>query len=173
MKNKFFKIFVFLIPLGISLSSCSDFRKAVGNEKVIPDEFSVAMTPSLIVPPGYNIDPDLFKNNDTSKSENDFNLSSEINVKENNEISSFQDLFVDKEIPKDIRKLIDEETLGISLSERRGIDILFGQVPETGVVLDAKKEALRIRKNKSLGQKINSTPSPAVEKNSGKSVLIK
>ena len=54
-----------------------------------------------------------------------------------------------------------------------GIDILFGQVPETGVVLDAKKEALRIRKNKSLGQKINSTPSPAIEKNSGKSVLIK
>ena len=56
---------------------------------------------------------------------------------------------------------------------RRGIDILFGQVPETGVILDAKKEALRIRKNKSLGQKINSTPSPAIEKNSGKSVLIK
>ena len=36
---------------------------------------------------------------------------SEINVKETNEISSFQDLFVDKEIPKDIRKLVDEETL--------------------------------------------------------------
>ena len=173
MKNKFFKIFVFLIPMGMYLSSCSDFRKAVGKEKVIPDEFSVAMTPSLIVPPGYNIDPDLFKNNDISKAVNDFNLSSEINVKETNEISSFQDLFVDKEIPKDIRKLVDEETLGISLSERRGIDILFGQVPETGVVLDAKKEALRIRKNKSLGQKINSTPSPAIEKNSGKSVLIK
>ena len=49
MKNKFFTIFVFLIPLGMSLSSCSDFRKAVGKEKVIPDEFSVAMTPSLIV----------------------------------------------------------------------------------------------------------------------------
>ena len=173
MKNKFYKIFVFLIPIGMSLSSCSDFRKAVGKEKVIPDEFAVAMTPSLTVPPGYNIDPDIFKNNDTSKAENDFNLSSEINVKETNGISSFQDLFVDKEIPKDIRKLVDEETLGISLSERTGLNILFGQVPETGVVLDAKKEAFRIRKNKSLGQKINSTPSPAIEKNSGKSVLIK
>ena len=173
MKNKFFTIFVFLIPLGMSLSSCSDFRKAVGKEKVIPDEFSVAMTPSLIVPPGYNIDPDIFKNNDTLKTDSDFNLSGEINVKETNQVSSFADLFDDKKIPKDIRKLIDEETLGISLSERRGIDILFGQVPETGVVIDAKKEALRIRKNKSLGQNINSTPSPAIEKNSGKSVLIK
>ena len=46
----------------MSLSSCSDFRKAVGKEKVIPDEFSVALTPSLIVPPGYKIDPEVFKN---------------------------------------------------------------------------------------------------------------
>jgi len=80
---------------------------------VIPDEFSVAMTPSLIVPPGYNIDPDIFKNNDTLKTENDFNLSSEINVKQTNQVSSFADLFDDKKIPKDIRKLVDEETLGI------------------------------------------------------------
>ena len=173
MKNKFFKIFVFLIPIGMSISSCSDFRKAVGKEKVIPDEFSVTVTPSLIAPPGYNINPDIFKNNDIVKTDNDFNLSNEIDVKETNQVTSFNELFNDKKIPKDIRKIVDEETLGISLSERTGIDILFGKVPETGVVLDAKKEALRIRKNKSLGQTINSTPSPAIEKNSGKPILIK
>ena len=61
MKNKFIKIFVFLLPLTTSLSSCSDFRKAVGKEKVIPDEFSVAFTPSLTVPPGYKIDPEVLK----------------------------------------------------------------------------------------------------------------
>lgn len=173
MKNKSFKTFVFLISLTIPLSSCSDFRKALGKEKVVPDEFAVTITPSLIVPPGYNIDPDIFKNNNTLKAENDFNLTTEINIKDTNQISSFKDLFVDKKTSKDIRKLIDEETLGISLSERTGMDMLFGQVPETGVVLDAKKEALRIRKNKSLGKKINSTPSQAIEKNSGKPVLIK
>ena len=42
MKNKFLPIFVSLIPLGI-LSSCSDFRKAVGTEKIIPDE-SILLT---------------------------------------------------------------------------------------------------------------------------------
>ena len=63
MKNKFLLIFVFLMPLGM-LSSCSDFRKAVGKEKVIPDEFSVAVTPSLLIPPGYKIDPQAFKSND-------------------------------------------------------------------------------------------------------------
>jgi len=80
MKNKFLKIFVFLLPLTMSLSSCSDFRKAVGKEKVIPDEFSVALTPSLIVPPGYKIDPEIFKNNDLEETKNDFNLNNEINI---------------------------------------------------------------------------------------------
>ncbi len=172
MKNKFVKIFVFLLPLGM-LSNCSDFRKAVGKEKVIPDEFSVAVTPSLLIPPGYKIDPQSLKNDDLEAAENDFSLSNEIEIKVEKEVSSFNELFSLKNIPKNIRKIVDEETLGISLSERRGIDILFGQIPKTGIVIDSKKEALRIKKNNSLKQKINSTPSPAIDINSGKSLLIK
>ena len=173
MKNKFLSIFVFLLPITMSLSSCSDFRKAVGKEKVIPDEFSVALTPSLIVPPGYKIDSEVLEKNNLGEAKEDFNLTNEINIENKNEANSFSDLFSSKNVPKDIRKIVDEETLGISLSERRGIDILFGDIPETGVVIDAKKEALRIRKNKSSGQKLNSTPSPALDINSGKSLLIK
>ena len=172
MKNKLLKIFVFILPLGM-LSSCSDFRKAVGKEKVIPDEFSVALTPSLLIPPGYKIDPQTIKNNDLNKDNNDFQLSEEIEIKERKEGNSFSELFELKNIPKDIRKIVDEETLGISLSERRGIDILFGNIPKTGVVIDAKKESLRIRKNKSSEKIINSTPSPAIDINSGKPLLIK
>ena len=71
-------------------------------------------------------------------------------------------MFDTKNVPKDIRKLVDEETLGISLGERRGIDILFGNVPKTGVVIDPKKEAIRIKKNKLLNKTINANPSPAV-----------
>ena len=173
MKNKFFIIFVFLLPAIISLSSCSDFRKAVGKEKVIPDEYSVVLTPSLIIPPGYKIDPEAFKKNSLIEEKNDFNLTEKIKINDSNDVTSFEGLFISKQIPKDIRKIVDEETLGISLSERRGIDVLFGNTPETGVVIDAKKEALRIRKNKSSGKKINSTPSPALDINSGKSLLIK
>ena len=84
MKNKFLLIFVFLIPLGM-LSSCSDFRKAVGKEKVIPDEFSVAVTPSLLIPPGYKIDPQVLKNNDLEKTNNNFNLNEEIDIKDKKE----------------------------------------------------------------------------------------
>ena len=173
MKNKFFIIFVFLLPTIMSLSSCSDFRKAVGKEKVIPDEYSVVLTPSLIVPPGYKIDPEAFKKNSLIEEKNDFNLTEKIKISDSDDITSFEGLFNSKQAPKDIRKIVDEETLGISLSERRGIDVLFGNTPKTGVVIDAKKEALRIRNNKSSGKKMNSTPSPALDINSGKSLLIK
>jgi len=172
MKNNFFLIFIFFIHIGM-LSSCSDFRKAVGQEKVIPDEFSVAVTPSLIIPPGYLIDPKVLKNNDLDKRNSNFSLVEEIDIKDKKEASSFSEIFDSKNVPKDIRKLVDEETLGISLDERRGIDILFGNVPKTGVVIDPKKEALRIKKNKSLKQNVNSNPSPAVDINSGKPLLIK
>jgi len=172
MKNNFLLIFIFLIHLG-TLSSCSDFRKAVGQEKVIPDEFSVAVTPSLIIPPGYLIDPNVLKNNDLDEKNSNFSLVEEIDIKDKKEANSFSEIFDSKNVPKNIRKLVDEETLGISLGERRGIDILFGNVPKTGVVIDPKKEALRIKKNKSLKENVNSNPSPAVDINSGKPLLIK
>ena len=97
----------------------------------------------------------------------------EIDIKDNKDAINFGELFDTKNVPKDIRKLVDEETLGISLGERTGIDILFGNVPKTGVVIDQKKEALRIKKNKLSKQDINSNPSPAVDVNSGKPLLIK
>ena len=172
MKIKFLLIFVFLIPMGM-LSSCSDLRKAVGKEVVIPDEFSVAVTPSLLIPPGYNIVSQSLKNTDLEKTDNNFNLNQEIDIKDKKEANSFSKMFDTKNVPKDIRKLVDEETLGISLGERRGIDILFGNIPKTGVVIDPKKEAIRIRKNDALKQNINSNPSPAVDINSGKPLLIK
>ena len=172
MKIKFFLIIVFLTSLGF-LSSCSDFRKAVGQEVAIPDEFSVAVTPTLLIPPGYEIDPEVLKNNDLYKTNDNFNLKEEIDIKDNKEANSFGEIFDTKNIPKNIRKLVDEETLGISLGERRGIDILFGNIPKTGVIIDSKKEALRIKKNKLSKQDINSNPSPAVDINSGKPLLIK
>ena len=173
MKSKFLKISFCFLPLIISISSCSDFRKAVGKEKAIPDEYSVITTPSLLVPPGFNIDPEVFKNKNLLEPKKDFSLSDKIMITNRNNVSNFQELFISKDTPKNIRKIVDEETLGVSLSGRTGLQMLFGQIPETGVVIDAKKEALRIRNNKSLGEKLNSNPSPALEKNTGKPILIK
>ena len=172
MKNDVFKTIVFLLPFLFPLSSCSDFRKAVGKEKVIPDEFSGAVTPSIIIPPGYNIDAKVLKGNNIN-TKTDVKSIKDLNISNKGELTGFQKLFFSENIPKNIRKLVDEESLGISLSERTGIDILFGNIPETGVVIDVKEEAIRIKNNKSLGKAVNSDPTPAIDKSSGKPLLIK
>ena len=94
-------------------------------------------------------------------------------INKNRNALTSKELFISKDIPKDIRKIVDEETLGVSLSERRGIDIVFGNVPKTGTVLNGKKEALRLRNNKLSGEKPNSSPTPALDINSGKPIVIK
>ena len=169
MKNSLPIFFILFLPIILSVSSCSDFRKAVGKEKVIPDEFSVATTPSLVVPPGYKIDPEKIKN--ISKNNIASNvLSKKLNIKTNqnqSESKSFVGLFDFKNIPKDIRRIVDEETTGIALSERSGMDILFGNIPSAGIIVDTKKESLR------LINKSNEDATPAFDKNTGKTILIK
>ena len=173
MKNKYTIKTICILPFLIFIQSCSDFRQIVGKEKVIPDEYSIATTPTLIVPPGRNIDPEIFKDNKLVNSKGNFNLNKNIEIMNTNNVSSFENVFNSKNITDEIRNVVNEETLGISLSERRGIDILFGQIPDAGIVIEGKKEALRIKKIKSLGQNNNSSPTPGVKKNSGKRILIK
>ena len=176
MKNNLPKIFILLLPIMLSISSCSDFRQATGKEKVIPDEYLTVLTPSLEVPPGYKIDPDIFVKNNLVNLDQNTNLSNRLNIKNNkesNNANSFTELFQSKNIPENIRSVVDEETLGISLSERTGLDILFGDTPEAGFAIDGKKESLRIRNNKKLGKKLDEDASPAFDINSGRTLLIK
>ena len=176
MKNNLPKIFVLLFPIMLSISSCSDFRQATGKEKVIPDEYLTVLTPSLEVPPGYKIDPEIFKNNNLVNLDQNTNLSNRLNFennKENNNANSFTELFGSKKIPKNIRSVVDEETIGIALSERTGLQILFGDTPQVGFAINGKKESLRIRNNKKSGKKLDEDASPAFDINSGKTLLIK
>ncbi len=43
--------------MAVSLSGCGSFRRAVGSEKVTPDEFRVLTKAPLVVPPEYNLRP--------------------------------------------------------------------------------------------------------------------
>ena len=169
MKNSLSKFFILFLPIIVSVSSCSEWRKAVGKEKAIPDEFSIATTPSLIVPPGYKIDPDKIEKNRTDNNASNV-LTKRLNIitnKKETSINNFIGLFSSNNTPKNIRQIVDEETAGIALSERSGIDILFGNTPSTGIIVDTKKESLRVRK------KSNEDATPAFDKNTGKTILIK
>ncbi len=156
-----------LFFLLIVTSGCSDLRQAIGKEKFVPDEYSIMKTPSLVVPPGFGIDKELFNNKDDVKEEKNISFSNK-----NTENKEFDSLFDTSKIPENIRKLVDEETLGLGLSERTGIDILFGQIPETGVVLDSEKESLRIRKNIDEKKSLLSDPSPSTNKVDGSNMEV-
>ena len=61
--------------------------------------------------------------------------------------------------------------MGISRSERTGLDILLGNEPEVGVYLDSEKEALRIKKAKD--KSLLSKPSPSINITDDKKLKIK
>lgn len=156
-----------LILLLIMNSACTDLRQAIGKEKYVPDEYSVMKTPSLIIPPGFGIDAESFKNKENSKKEETLLLENK-----SVENTDLENLFDNSDVPKNIRSLVDEETLGISLGERTGIDILLGQTPKTGVVIDDKKESKRLRDNKNQTKSNLSGSTPSINTIDNKKINV-
>ncbi len=158
-------IITLVILYSLYNSGCSDFRQAIGKEKFIPNEYSFLSTPKLIMPPGLTNKDNIIQRGGS------INKIPELNLKNKNNKSGFEYLFDFNLITDDIRKIVDDETLGISRSERTGVDILLGDNPEVGVYLDSEKETLRIKNNKE--KSLLSNPSPSVNTTDSKSHLIK
>ena len=147
-------------------SGCSDFRQAVGKEKFIPNEYSFLSTPTLVMPPEFGNNKENIIENRSS-----INNTPKSSLKNKDNKSGFDNLFNFNSVPKDIRKIVDDETLGVSRSERTGLDILLGNEPEVGVYLDSEKETLRIKKTKD--KSLLSKPSPSINITDEKNLLIK
>ena len=159
-------VFALLIFFGFLNSGCSDFRQAVGKEKFIPNEYSFLSTPSLILPPEFGSEKENIIENRTS-----INNTPKLSLNNKDNKSGFDSLFDFNSVPRDIRKIVDDENLGISRSERTGMDILLGNNPEVGVYLDSEKETLRIKNSKD--KSLLSNPSPSINTTDKKNLLIK
>ena len=66
-------LFTILSLLALSLTSCTSFKKTLGMEKDVPNEFLIEKRDPLTLPPGYNILPPdsnskINKNKDSSSS---------------------------------------------------------------------------------------------------------
>ena len=157
--------FALLIFFSFLNSGCSDFRQAVGKEKFIPNEYSFLSTPTLIMPPEFGNKDNIIEKGSS------INETPELSLNNKNKKSGFDYLFNFNSVPQDIRKIVDDENLGIVKSERTGIDILLGNNPEVGVYLDSEKETLRIKNTKE--KSLLSKPSPSVNTTDDKKLLIK
>ena len=158
-------IFVLLIFLSFISSGCSDFRQAIGKEKFIPNEYSFLSTPKLIMPPEFGNTDNIIEKGYS------INKTPQLSLKNKENKSGFDTLFNFNVVPKDIRKIVDDENLGISRSQRTGLDILLGNNPKIGVYLDSEKESLRIKNNKE--KSLLSKPSPSINTTDDKKLLIK
>ena len=156
---------VLLVVFSFLNSGCSDFRQAVGKEKYIPNEYSFLSTPLLIMPPEFGNKDNIIEKRNTIKETPELSLKNKVNK------SGFDNLFNFNSVPQDIRKIVDDETLGISRSERTGLDILLGNKPAVGVYLDPEKETLRIKNTKE--NSLLSNPSPSINITDEKKLLIK
>ena len=161
-----FSLFALLVFFSFLNIGCSDFRQAVGKEKFIPNEYSFLSTPSLIMPPEFGSNKENIIENRSS-----INNIPKLSLKNKDNKSGFDYLFNFESVPKDIRKTVDDENLGVSRSERRGIDILLGNNPKIGIYLDSEKETLRIKNNKE--KSLLSNPSPSINTTDNKKLLIK
>ena len=160
-----FSVITPLILYSFLNSGCSDFRQAVGKEKFIPNEYSFLSTPKLVMPPEYGNKENIIEKG------NFISQNTDLDLKNKNNKSGFDRLFNFNSVPQNIRKIVDDENLGISKSERTGIDILLGNEPAVGVYLDSEKEALRIKNNKD--KSLLSKPSPSINTTDDKKLLIK
>ena len=158
-------IFIFLIFSCFLTSGCSDFRQAIGKEKFIPNEYSFLNTPTLIMPPEFGNKDNIFEKG------NSINKTPELSFINKDNKSGFDTLFNFNSVPQDIRKIVDDENLGVRRSQRSGFDILVGNNPKVGVYLDSEKETLRIKKSKE--KSLLSNPSPSVNITDDKKLLIK
>ena len=158
-------VFALLIIFSFLNSGCSDFRQAIGKEKYIPNEYSFLSTPKLIMPPEFGNKDNIIEKRSSTKE------TPELSLKNQEKKSGFDYLFNFNSVPQDIRKIVDDETLGISRSERTGLDILLGNEPEVGVYLDSEKETLRIKNSKE--KSLLSNPSPSINTTDDKKLLIK
>ena len=157
---------LFLIIFSSFLNSgCSDFRQAIGKEKFIPNEYSFLSTPKLIMPPEFGNKDNIIEKGSS------INETPELSLNNKNKKSGFDYLFNFNLVPQNIRKIIDDENLGIVKSERTGIDVLLGNNPKVGVYLDSEKETLRIKNTKE--KSLLSNPSPSINTTDDKKLLIK
>jgi len=164
-----------MLLAALTVSGCSDFRKAIGEEKSSPDEFEVVVRPPLALPPGFNASSsDLIAA--AAPTENATSAravaATALGAGEGTSTGGYDALFDFAAVPDNIRELVDEETFGIQFERRLPLQMLFGGIPDIGPVLDQFAEDQRLRKNLREGRFPTDGGTPAIDLQSDEPLTI-
>lgn len=162
-----------LAGFGLVASGCSNFRKAIGEEKSSPDEFEVVVRPPLSLPPNFFASSTQLTENTpaapvvASSSDSPIDARSvaatTLGASEGQVAGSYAQIFDFSAVPENIRDIVDEETYGIRFERRIPLQKLFGGLPDIGPVLDKFAEDQRLRRTLREGQSATTGGTPAVD----------
>jgi len=161
----------------VAVSGCSEFRKAIGEEKSSPDEFEVVVRPPLSLPPSFKsssseLTAEVAQASAQASTDARSVAASELGAVEGTSQGTYESLFDFASVPEDIRETVDEETFGIRFERRLPLQMLFGGLPDIGPVLDQFAEDQRLRKNLREGRFPTEGGTPAIDSQSDESLTI-
>lgn len=168
-----------LVGLALALGACSDTRRALGWEKAAPDEFRVVSRAPLSLPPDYALRP---PQPGASRPQE---ASTQIAARQavlssgggptpvafgNDSQSEGERALLAKaggrQVDSRIRETVDRESVQVAEAERRFVDrlIFWRSAEDPGVVVDAAREAQRIRENAALGRAPGEGDTPVIRR---------
>lgn len=164
------------VVAALSLSGCSEARRALGYDKTPPDEFVVVARAPLSQPPDFTLRPPMpgvprpqeGTQRDQAKSflvggKAPGSVTAQAAGRSDGELLILNKVGLDR-IEPNIRRKVDEETTLLVQADDSFTDkVLFWQSkPTAGEVVDAPKEAHRLQENAALGKPANAGSSPQI-----------
>ena len=168
---------LFVAGIGLAVSGCSGFRKAIGEEKSSPDEFEVVVRPPLSLPPNFFASSSQLTEaapgtSGDSPTDARSVAAAELGSVDGAAGTGYEAIFNFASVPDNIREIVDEETYGIRFEKRVPLQRLFGGLPELGPVVDKFEEDQRIRRNMREGQFLTEGGTPATVPQFDESVIV-
>ncbi len=162
-----------LLLLPFLLIGCSETKEMLGLERNAPDEFAVVDRAPLVVPPDYNLrppQPGAARPQEKTPSQQAESALFNATAPESGALSSLDQKMLQQagaaQAEPNIRKTIDQEgAAGVTDSRHLVDDLLWWrQKDDGGTVVDAAKEADRLKSVRGEGKAANSGATPVIEK---------
>ncbi len=161
-----------LLALSALVGGCGNARETLGLGRKAPDEFAVVRQAPLSMPPAFSLtapQPGTARPQEVSPITNaralvmgSGNLPEGASAGER----AFLSMAGAETAETGIRALVDRETTGILLADQNAIDRLISwqQQDPPDPVVDAKKEAERLKENAAGGQPVTKGETPVIER---------
>ncbi|MBI3452699.1 MAG: DUF3035 domain-containing protein [Rhodospirillales bacterium] len=165
------------LVLGALLAGCGDARKTLGLDKNPPDEFKIVTRAPLSLPPDYGLrPPQPGAQRPQEQSVPELARQAVFGAAQRpaqdgsgGESPGEQALLAHAGASRadpDIREIIDRESTVLADADKTFLDsLIFWRKPETpGVVVDAPREAARLRENAALGRSVSDGDTPTIKR---------